>query len=125
VNTKKKPTLAEARAVLISLIAARGRKDRYAALLSRARTRAAQDLIQGLGFLGVELGARRSDRTTAFWATDKLLQRAAEDFGIHVGNINEHFKPEPPHNPLVLRGPTSWKGNRKIEGEIIRDYPRT
>jgi hypothetical protein len=80
--------------------------------------------LQGLSYLGVELGTRKSARTTAFWATDKLLQRA-EDLGIHLGNIGEHFKPEPPPHPLVLRGPTTWKGKRKIKGQIIRVYERT
>jgi hypothetical protein len=85
--------------------------------------RAVLDGLQGLSYLGVELGTTRSGRTTSFWVTDKLLQRT-EDFGIHLSNINDHFKPEPPHHPLVLRGPTTWKGNRKIKGQIIRDYPR-
>jgi hypothetical protein len=35
-----------------------------------------------------------------FWATAKLL-RLAEDYGIHSGNVGEHFAPEPP--PLVLK----------------------
>jgi hypothetical protein len=176
-------TLPEARTALLSIIATRSGRDRYAALLSRTRSRAAQDLVmalyceiddwetktnrrkrrrrstevftgalqrlvgdllraraarnatgrifhalgrmtfddvpvsykvfngvfiglQGLSYLGVELGTRKSARTTAFWATDKLLQRA-EEFGIHLSNINDHFKPEPPHHPLVLRGPTT------------------
>jgi hypothetical protein len=80
--------------------------------------------LQGLSYLGVELGTRKSSRTTAFWATDKLLQRA-EDFGIHLGNIGEHFQPEPPHHPLVLRGPSTRRGKRKIKGEVIRVYRRT
>jgi hypothetical protein len=43
----KQPTLPEARAKITSLIAARGgeEEDRYAALLSRCRTRAAHELI--------------------------------------------------------------------------------
>jgi hypothetical protein len=170
--TTTQPTLAEARAALLSILATRVRKDRYAALLSRTRSSQARDLIQqlfdevtlwqaasgkrarklreadaksyhdalerlvgdllraraakhatgrifhalgrmtfgdvpvsykvfrvvldglqGLSCLGVELGTTRSGRTTSFWATDKLLQRA-EDFGIRLSNIGEHFKPE-------------------------------
>jgi hypothetical protein len=196
-------TLTAARAALLSIIATRSRKDRYASLLSRTRSSQARDLIhqlfdevtrwqaasgkrarklrdadaksyhdalerlvgdvlraraakqatgrifhslgrmafddvpvsykvfrsvlwglQGLSYLGVELGTRKSARTTAFWAINKLLQRA-EDFGIRLDNINEHFKPEPPLNPLVLRGPTTRKGKRKIKGEVIRVYERT
>jgi hypothetical protein len=86
--------------------------------------RAVLDGLKGLSYLGVELGAMRSGRTTAFWATNKLLRRA-EDFGIHLGNINVNFKPEPPPNPLVLRGPATRKGKRKIKGEVIRVYRRT
>jgi hypothetical protein len=68
----------------------------------------------------ISANAALASGTTSFWATDKLLQRAGE-FGIRLDNINDHFKPEPPHHPLVLRGPTTWKGKRKVEGEIIRD----
>src|SRR4029079_3812667 len=80
--------------------------------------------LQGLSYLGVELGTRKSARTTAFWATNKLLKRT-EDFGMRLSTINDHFKPEPPPNPLVLRGPTTRKGKRKIKGEVIRVYKRT
>jgi|GraSoiStandDraft_41_1057321.scaffolds.fasta_scaffold2253575_2 hypothetical protein len=44
----KQPTLLEARAQIISLIAARGREDRYAALLSQSRTSAAREMTFGL-----------------------------------------------------------------------------
>jgi hypothetical protein len=197
------PALTEAREMLINIIAARGRPDRYAALLSRCRTSAAQDLIfrlygeiadwetktkkrvrrrlartgvvftealerlvgdllraraanngtgrvfhalgkttfddvpvsydvfiglldglQGLGLLGVEKGHRKSGRTSAFWATDKLVQ-ISDSFGVHLDSVGEHFKPEPPHSPLVLRGHGYRIGRRKIDGPIIRDYKRT
>jgi hypothetical protein len=44
--------------------------------------------LQGLGLLGVEKGHRKSGRTSAFWATDKLVQ-LSESFGIHLDNISE------------------------------------
>jgi hypothetical protein len=44
-NSKQPTTLLEVRAQIISLITARGRKDRYAALLSRCGTSGARDLI--------------------------------------------------------------------------------
>ena len=42
----QQPALLEARAQIISLIAARGHEDRYAALLSRCRSTEAVDLIR-------------------------------------------------------------------------------
>jgi hypothetical protein len=47
VNSTEQPALPEARAKITSLIAGRGNEeqDRYAALLSRCRTRAAHELI--------------------------------------------------------------------------------
>jgi hypothetical protein len=49
----KQPRLPEVRAQIISLITARGRKDRYAALLSRCRTSAARDCfrVTRIGFV--------------------------------------------------------------------------
>ena len=41
-------------------------------------------------------------RASRFWATAKLIE-FAEHRGIRLDNIGDHFQPEPPHNPLVLR----------------------
>jgi len=43
----QQPALLEARAQIISLIAARGHEDRYAALLSRCRSLAAREMTFG------------------------------------------------------------------------------
>jgi len=58
-------------------------------------------------------------RATAFWATDRLV-KLAEHFGVQLENIRDHFKLEPPHNPLVLRGPGERLGRKKIKGPIIK-----
>jgi hypothetical protein len=54
-----------------------------------------------------------------FWATAKLL-RLAEDYGIHSGNVGEHFAPEPPRNPLVLKDYASGKGKNHESGPRIK-----
>jgi hypothetical protein len=51
--------------------------------------------------------------------------KLAKTFGIHEGNINDHFKPEPPTNPLVLRDYATGRGVNRERGPIIRDYERT
>jgi hypothetical protein len=212
----KQSPLAEARAKIINLIAARGREDRYAALLSMCQTSAARDMtfrlhtgiadweqrsgkrvrrrlarvgvryveaierfvgdllraradrnssgrifratgkdhfknepvtydvftgvldgLKALGLVGHEKGKTRFSkvpewglshtlpgRASRFWATDKLM-KLAETFGIHDGNIGEHFRPEPPANPLVLRDYAAGTGTNRERGPIIRDYTRT
>jgi hypothetical protein len=214
----KQPTPLEARAKIISLIAARGREDRYATLLSWWRTAAAHELIyrlyhdiadwekksgkrvrwrlggrgpvfisalcrfvgdllraradrnasgriyhslgktkfegapvtydvfigvldglKALGLVGHEKGRaryRRVDfgdwdasvalpgRASRFWATDKLIKLAA-DYGLREDNVGEHFKPEPPRDPLVLRDHATGRGANRERGPIIRDYERT
>jgi hypothetical protein len=67
---------------------------------------------------------RAPGRATTFWATDKLV-RLAEHFGVHLEDILKHFKPEPPPNPLVLRGPGSGKGINGERGPIIKRYKHT
>jgi hypothetical protein len=215
-NRLKQPPLSEVHAEIISLIAARGREDRYAALLSRCRTTPAHyltrqvfvqiadwqrksgerirgfraksgspfldaverfvgdllraraddnasgrvyrvigktafkddpvtydvfmrvlDALKALGLVGHEKGKTRFSkvpewgvsetlpgRASRFWATDKLM-KLAETFGIHEGNIGDHFSPEPPTNPLVLRDYATGKGAYRERGPIIRDYKRT
>jgi hypothetical protein len=212
----KQPALLEARAKIVSLIAARGREDRYAALLSWWRTAAAQNLIYGLyndiarwekesgkrvrqrqarrgvvfvdalcRFVGDLLRARAGRNASGriyhalgktsfddvpvnydvfmgvldglkalglvghakgwrsyheieewnvsvtlaahasrFWATDKLIKLAGH-YGIHEDNVGEHFKPQPPTDPLVLRDYGTGKGDNRERGPIIRDYERT
>jgi hypothetical protein len=90
--------------------------------------------LAALGFVGFDKGgitlrktgerAVLERRATTFWATDKLV-KLAEDFGVPLENIGVHFKPEPPHNPLVLRGPGSGKGVSRERGQIIKRYKRT
>jgi hypothetical protein len=63
-------------------------------------------------------------RASRFRATDKLV-KLAETFGIHEDNVGDHFKPEPPTNPLVLRDYATGKGVNRERGPIIRDYERT
>ena len=63
-------------------------------------------------------------RASRFWATAKLVE-FAEHHGIRLDNIGDHFKPEPPHNPLVLRDYATGKGVNRERGLIIKNYTRT
>jgi hypothetical protein len=63
-------------------------------------------------------------RASRFWATAKLVE-FAEHRGIRLDNIGDHFRPEPPHNPLVLRDYATGKGVNRERGTIIKDYRRT
>jgi hypothetical protein len=90
--------------------------------------------LAALGFVGFKKGgitlrktgerAVLERRATTFWATDKLV-KLAEHFGVPLENIGAHFKPEPPHNPLVLRAPGSGKGINRERDPIIKRYKRT
>jgi hypothetical protein len=93
--------------------------------------------LEALGFVGHERGQTRFSkvpewgvsetlpgRASRFWATSRLL-KLAESFGIHEGNVTDHFKPEPPHRPLVLRDYATGKGVNRERGPIIKDYKRT
>jgi hypothetical protein len=82
---------------------------------SKGRTRS-QDT--GFGFRVTVPG-----RAARFWPTPKLL-KLAEEHGIHSGNVGDHFAPEPPTNPLVLRDYATGRGQHKERGRIIRDYER-
>jgi hypothetical protein len=62
-------------------------------------------------------------RASRFWATGKLLSLAA-DHGIDSDNIGEHFAPEPPKHPLVLRDYATGRGRNRQQGRIIK-YKRT
>jgi hypothetical protein len=65
-----------------------------------------------------------SGRASRFWATPKLLQ-FADEHGINSSNVEEHFRPELPSNPLVLRDYNTGRGSNKERGRIIKDYRRT
>jgi hypothetical protein len=63
-------------------------------------------------------------RAARFWATPRLV-KLAEDHGIHSGNVGDHFAPEPPTNPLVLRDFARGRGRNRERGPIIKNYERT
>jgi hypothetical protein len=58
-----------------------------------------------------------------FWATGKLMRLAAS-YGIHNGNVGDHFAPEPPKSPLVLKGYAVGKGKDRESGRRI-NYKNT
>ncbi len=54
-----------------------------------------------------------------FWATSELLGLAAH-YGIHNGNVGDHFAPEPPKNPLVLKDYAVGKAKDRESGRRIK-----
>ena len=64
-----------------------------------------------------------SGRSARFWATGKLLG-LAERYGINSGNVGEHFAPEPPKNPLVLKDYATGRGRDRERGPKVK-YKRT
>jgi hypothetical protein len=54
-----------------------------------------------------------------FWATGKLLG-VAEHYGIDTANVGEHFAPEPPTHPLVLKDYATGRGGNKERGRKIK-----
>ena len=48
-------------------------------------------------------------RAARFWATGELL-RLCGFLGIRTDNVSDHFAPEPPKNPLVLKDYAVRKG---------------
>jgi hypothetical protein len=62
-------------------------------------------------------------RAARFWATTKLV-KLAEHYGIHSGNVGEHFTPEPPANPLVLKDYATGRGTNRESGPVVK-YKRT
>jgi hypothetical protein len=54
-----------------------------------------------------------------FWATSKLLGLAAH-YGIDNSNVGDHFAPEPPKNPLVLKDYAVGKGKDRESGKRIK-----
>jgi len=73
---------------------------------------------------GEFVSAPLKGRAARFWATTKLL-KLAEHYGIHSGNVGEHFAPEPPKHPLVLKDYATGRGRNREKGKIIRNYKRT
>jgi hypothetical protein len=79
--------------------------------------------LTALGFVGIAKGSMGTRRATTFWATEKLIDLATQN-GVRLQNIRTHFKPEPPHNPLVMRGRGERRGNKKTRGTIIKKPKR-
>jgi hypothetical protein len=96
------------------------------------------EALKALGLVGHRKGQTRyhetgfdpghkvtiSGRAARFWATPKLV-KLAEEHGIHSGNVGDHFAPEPPTNPLVLRDFGMGRGRNRERGPIIKNYERT
>jgi len=57
-------------------------------------------------------------RASRFSATGKLL-RLAGQYGIGSDNVPEHFAPEPPMFPLVLKDYAGGRGPKKLKGRRI------
>jgi hypothetical protein len=57
-------------------------------------------------------------RASRFSATGKLL-RLAGQYGIGSDNVREHFAPEPPMFPLVLKDYSGGRGPKKLKGRRI------
>jgi len=95
----------------------------------------ALDGLKALGLVGHRKGHTRYQETgfdarvtvpgraARFWATPKLL-KFAEQQGIHSGNVGEHFAPEPPTNPLVLKDYATGRGRYRESGPVVK-YERT
>jgi hypothetical protein len=95
----------------------------------------ALDGLKALGFVEHRKGRTRSrdtgfgfrvtvpGRAARFWATPKLV-KLAEEHGINSGNVGDHFFPEPPTNPLVLKDYATGRGQNKESGRKIK-YKRT
>jgi hypothetical protein len=58
-----------------------------------------------------------------FWARGNLLG-LAEHYGINTTNVDEHFTPEPPKHPLVLRDYATGRGRDRERGRKV-EYDRT
>jgi hypothetical protein len=64
----------------------------------------------------------RPGRASRFWATPKLL-KLADEYGINSNNVNDHFLPEPPTNPLVLKDYATGRGQNKEKGPKVKYTP--
>jgi hypothetical protein len=61
----------------------------------------------------------RAGHASRFWATGKLL-RLAEHYGINTDNFGEHFTPEPPLHPLVLKDYATGRGGNRERGRKVK-----
>jgi hypothetical protein len=88
------------------------------------------DGLKALELVGHQKGQSRYRKTpfgnapaaghaARFWATSKLL-RLAGQYGIHDENAGDHFAPEPPKNPLVLKDYAIGKGKDRESGRRIK-----
>jgi hypothetical protein len=86
--------------------------------------------LKTLDLVGHQKGQSRYRRTTfgnapvpgqasRFWATGKLL-RLTQQYGIDTDNVGEHFAPEPPRNPLVLKDYAIGRGKDRESGRRIK-----
>ena len=86
--------------------------------------------LKGLELVGHRKGQSRYRKTlfgtvqlpglgARFWATGNLL-RLAEHCGIDSGNVGEHFAPEPPKNPLVLKDYATGRGRNRESGRRVK-----
>jgi hypothetical protein len=58
-------------------------------------------------------------RASRFWPTSTLLRLAAR-YGIDTDNVCEHFAPEPPMHPVVLKDYAGGRGKKKIKGGRVK-----
>jgi hypothetical protein len=58
------------------------------------------------------------NRASRFKATKRLLEMAVAE-GITSTNVDEHFKPRLPQNPISLRAASYWSSEGKIDGEYL------
>ena len=91
--------------------------------------------LKGLELVGHRRGTTRYRKTSfgasvpsqaaglVFGRPGKLLT-LAEHYGIHGGNVGEHFAPEPPTNPLVLKDYATGRGRNRERGRRV-NYERT
>jgi len=63
--------------------------------------------------------AAERGRAPRFWATGNLMRLAA-CYGIQTNNVSEHFAPEPPTDPLVLKDFAVGKGKDREGGRRIK-----
>jgi hypothetical protein len=92
--------------------------------------------LKALGLVGHRKGRTRSQRVNfdgvvsltmpgraaRFWPTGKLIRLAA-DYGINGDNVGEHFVPEPPMHPLVLRDFATGRGRNREQGRGTKYKP--
>src|SRR5262249_21485902 len=75
------------------------------------------DLIPGKSRYIAVFGAKYTTPGLAarLRATRKLIRRA-NDAGVALSDIDQHFRLEPPRHPLVLKAASVGSGSRKVPG---------